>query len=266
MRGLEKTYGKVVAVRGVDLDVTKGEMYGLIGPDGAGKSTLMKSVAGVLAYDAGSVAVFGTLVDSEQSAEQIKSRIGLMPQGLGLNLSQDLSIEENIDYFASVILTLRTSWQRAKERFLAMTQPDKFRNRPVKQLSGGMKQKLGLICSIIHQPEMIILDEPTTGVDPVSRRDFWAILSQLSREEGMTALIGAAYMEEALRFERVSLMHEGQFLASDTPDALREAGAGSNGGITLPATDRSLDGVAATLRASRSSRCLGSPVFRHHGA
>ncbi len=107
-----------------------------------------------------------------------------------------------------------------KERFLAMTQLDKFRNRPVKQLSGGMKQKLGLICSIIHQPEMIILDEPTTGVDPVSRRDFWAILSQLSREEGMTALISTAYMEEALRFERVSLMHEGQFLASDTPDEL----------------------------------------------
>ncbi len=102
--GLEKNYGKVVAVRGVDIDVTQGEMYGLIGPDGAGKSTLMKSIAGVLAYDAGSVAVFGTLVDSEQSAEQIKSRIGLMPQGLGLNLSQDLSIEENIDYFASVRL------------------------------------------------------------------------------------------------------------------------------------------------------------------
>ena len=193
-------------------------MYGLIGPDGAGKSTLMKSIAGVLAYDAGSVAVFGTLVDSEQSAEQINNSIGLMPQGLGLNLSQDLSIEENIDYFASVRLVPQEKLAARKERFLAMTQLDKFRNRPVKQLSGGMKQKLGLICSIIHQPEMIILDEPTTGVDPVSRRDFWAILSQLSREEGMTALISTAYMEEALRFERVSLMHEGQFLASDTPD------------------------------------------------
>ena len=118
VRGLEKTYVKVIAVRGVDLDVTKGEMYGLIGPDGAGKSTLMKSVAGVLAYDSGSVAVFGTLVDSEQSAEQIKSRIGLMPQGLGLNLSQDLSIEENIDYFANVRLVPRATLTARKERFL----------------------------------------------------------------------------------------------------------------------------------------------------
>ena len=147
VRGLEKKYVKVIAVRGVDLDVTKGEMYGLIGPDGAGKSTLMKSVAGVLAYDSGSVAVFGTLVDSEQSAEQIKSRIGLMPQGLGLNLSQDLSIEENIDYFANVRLVPRDTLTARKERFLSMTQLDKFRNRPMKQLSGGMKQKLGLICS-----------------------------------------------------------------------------------------------------------------------
>jgi ABC-2 type transport system ATP-binding protein len=218
--GFAKSYGKVAAVREADLVVAKGEMYGLIGPDGAGKSTLMKSVAGVLAYDAGTVQVFGETVDSEESAEVIKSRIGLMPQGLGLNLSPDLSIEENIDYFARVRLVPPDELDARKDRFLKMTRLDKFRDRPMKNLSGGMKQKLGLICSLIHLPELIILDEPTTGVDPVSRRDFWAILSELSRAEGMTALISTAYMEEALRFDRVSLMHEGRFLASGTPDEL----------------------------------------------
>lgn len=244
--GFEKSYGAVRAVRGADLRVNKGEMYGLIGPDGAGKSTLMKSVAGVLAYDAGTVEVFGQKVDSEESAELIKSRIGLMPQGLGLNLSPDLSIEENIDYFARVRLVPPDELEARKDRFLKMTRLDKFRNRPMKNLSGGMKQKLGLICSLIHLPELIILDEPTTGVDPVSRRDFWAILSELSREEGMTALISTAYMEEALRFDRVSLMHEGRFLASGTPEEL----------VGL------VPGTMVELRCPRQIESLG--VLREH--
>lgn len=218
--GFAKSYGSTSAVREVDLDVTKGEMYGLIGPDGAGKSTLMKAIAGVLTYDGGCVEVFGQKVDSEQSAEVVKSRLGLMPQGLGLNLSPDLSIEENIDYFAKVRLVPSDELAERKDRFLKMTRLDEFRSRPMKNLSGGMKQKLGLICSLIHMPELIILDEPTTGVDPVSRRDFWSILSDLTRAEGMTALISTAYMEEALRFDRVSLMHEGRFLASGSPDDL----------------------------------------------
>jgi ABC-2 type transport system ATP-binding protein len=218
--GFSKSYGPVVAVREADLTITKGEMYGLIGPDGAGKSSLMKSIAGVLAYDGGRVEVFGQHVDSEASAEVIKSRLGLMPQGLGLNLSADLSIEENIDYFASMRQVPADQLAERKERFLVMTRLDKFRGRPMKQLSGGMKQKLGLICSLIHMPELIVLDEPTTGVDPVSRRDFWSILSELTRAEGMTALISTAYMEEALRFDRVSLMHQGKVLASGSPEDL----------------------------------------------
>lgn len=248
VREFGKSYGNVIAVREADLDVVKGEMYGLIGPDGAGKSTLMKSIAGVLAYDAGSVEVFGERVDSEISAELIKSRIGLMPQGLGLNLSPDLSIEENIDYFAKVRLVPPDELDARKDRFLKMTRLDKFRNRPMKNLSGGMKQKLGLICSLIHLPELIILDEPTTGVDPVSRRDFWAILSDLSRAEGMTALISTAYMEEALRFDRVSLMHEGRFLASGTPDEL----------VGL------VPGTMVELRCPRQIDALG--VMRNHYA
>lgn len=218
--GFRKSYGALAAVQDVALSVAKGEMYGLIGPDGAGKSTLMKAIAGVLAYDDGAVEVFGQKIDSEQSAESVKSRLGLMPQGLGLNLSPDLSVEENIDYFAKVRLVPTDELAQRKDRFLKMTRLDEFRSRPMKNLSGGMKQKLGLICSLIHMPELIILDEPTTGVDPVSRRDFWSILSDLTRAEGMTALISTAYMEEALRFDRISLMHGGRFLASGSPDDL----------------------------------------------
>lgn len=216
----EKSYGKVKAVRGVDLEVRKGEIYGLIGPDGAGKSTLMKAVAGVLEYDAGAVEVFGTVVDSEKSAEKIKSCIGFMPQGLGLNLYPELSIEENIVFFARLRLVPENELKSRKDRLLAMTRLDRFRDRPMKNLSGGMKQKLGLICSLIHEPDLIILDEPTTGVDPVSRRDFWAILSNLLWERGMTALVSTAYMEEAARFHRISLMHEGRMVATGLPDEI----------------------------------------------
>ncbi|WP_027359963.1 ATP-binding cassette domain-containing protein [Desulforegula conservatrix] len=216
----EKSYAKIKAVRGIDLEVRPGEIYGLIGPDGAGKSTLMKSIAGVLTYDLGSVEVFGTIVDSEKSAEKIKSRIGFMPQGLGLNLYPELSIEENIDFFARLRLVSEKDLKDRKDRMLVMTRLDRFRDRPMKNLSGGMKQKLGLICSLIHEPDLIILDEPTTGVDPVSRRDFWSILANLLWERGMTALVSTAYMEEAARFHRISLMHEGKMVASGVPEEI----------------------------------------------
>lgn len=220
VREFVKSYSGVQAVRGVGLDVRKGEIYGLIGPDGAGKSTLMKAIAGVLAHDSGSVEVFGTLVKSEKTAERIKSRIGFMPQGLGLNLYPELSVEENIDFFARLRLVPEEDLKRRMARMLVMTRLESFRDRPMKNLSGGMKQKLGLICSLIHEPDLIILDEPTTGVDPVSRRDFWAILASLLWERGMTALVSTAYMEEAARFHTVSLMHEGLIVASGMPEEI----------------------------------------------
>jgi ABC-2 type transport system ATP-binding protein len=205
----------------VDLDIRPGEIYGLIGPDGAGKSSLMKAIAGVLTYEAGSVEVFGVRVDSERAAERIKDRIGFMPQGLGLNLYPELSVEENIDFFARLRLVPAGELAERKERLLAMTRLDRFRDRPMKNLSGGMKQKLGLICTLVHEPALILLDEPTTGVDPVSRRDFWAILARLLHERGITVLVATAYMDEASRFHRLALVSNGRVLAEGAPDAIQ---------------------------------------------
>ena len=238
--GFVKRYGKRSAVAGVSLDVRRGEIYGLIGPDGAGKSSLMKAVAGVLSYDGGMVEVFGTRLDSEAAAELVKDRLGFMPQGLGLNLYAELSIEENIDFFARLRLVPATALAERKERLLAITRLARFRDRPMKHLSGGMKQKLALVCTLIHEPELIILDEPTTGVDPVSRRDFWLILSEILHERSATALVSTAYMDEASRFHRLALMYEGRVLAEGRPQELR----------------RRVPGVAVQLRVERQSEAL----------
>ncbi len=227
VRGFYKRYRKHVAVDGVDMEIQPGEIYGLIGPDGAGKSSLMKAIAGVLSFEGGELEVFGVKVDSESTAEQVKSRLGFMPQGLGLNLYHDLSVEENIDFFAQLRQVPAKVLVERKRKLFAMTRLDKFRDRPMKHLSGGMKQKLGLVCTLIHEPDLIILDEPTTGVDPVSRRDFWAILAELLRESGITALVSTAYMDEATRFHNLSLMYGGRVLAAGEPDSIRRQASGS---------------------------------------
>jgi len=227
VRDFAKRYRKELAVRDVSLDIYPGEIYGLIGPDGAGKSSLMKAVAGVLDFEAGEIDAFGTRIDSEAAAEKIKARIGLMPQGLGLNLYPELSIEENIDFFAQLREVPRDVLAERKARLLAMTRLEPFRARRMKLLSGGMKQKLGLICTLIHEPELVILDEPTTGVDPVSRRDFWSILAELLRERGITALISTAYMDEASRFHRLSLMYGGEVLTTGEPEQILDEVPGS---------------------------------------
>ncbi len=232
--GFVKHYKKVEAVKGISLTIQPGEIYGLIGPDGAGKSSLMKAVAGVLTFDSGTVEVFGTVIDSDASAEKVKQRIGFMPQGLGLNLYPDLSIEENIDFFARLRLVPEAELTARKQRLLSMTRLADFRDRPMKNLSGGMKQKLGLVCTLIHEPDLVILDEPTTGVDPVSRRDFWAILAELLSERGITALVSTAYMDEASRFHRASLFYEGGVLAAGDPDEIATLVAGSL--VTVQAT------------------------------
>jgi len=233
VRGFYKRYRKQVAVQGVDLGIQPGEIYGLIGPDGAGKSSLMKAIAGVLSFEGGEVQVFGIRIDSEAAAEKVKGRIGFMPQGLGLNLYAELSVEENIDFFAQLREVTPGLLAQRKRQLLAMTRLEEFRDRPMKLLSGGMKQKLGLVCTLIHEPELVILDEPTTGVDPVSRRDFWAILAELLRERGITALVSTAYMDEATRFQRLSLMYEGRVLAAGEPDQIRQAVPGSLVEVTV---------------------------------
>jgi len=252
LRSFGKRYRREVAVEGVDLTVRRGEIYGLIGPDGAGKSSLMKAVAGVLSFEAGELDVFGVPLTSEAAAERVKGRIGFMPQGLGLNLYAELSVEENIDFFAQLREVPLEQLAGRKQRLLAMTRLEGFRERPMKQLSGGMKQKLGLVCTLIHEPELVILDEPTTGVDPVSRRDFWAILAELLRERGITALIATAYMDEAARFHRLSLMFDGRVLAEGEPDRIRRVVPGTL--VTLQATPqiealRRLQGVFPQVEA-----------------
>jgi ABC-2 type transport system ATP-binding protein len=224
--GFVKRYKRHEAVSGVDLTIKKGEIYGLIGADGAGKSSLMKAIAGVLSYEGGMVKVFGTPVDSERAAEAVKPRLGFLPQGLGLNLYPELTVEENIDFFARLRLVPEERLREDKTRLLAMTRLDRFRDRVTKHLSGGMKQKLALICTLIHQPELAILDEPTTGVDPVSRRDFWAILAEWLGAKGMTALVSTAYMDEAVRFHRLSFMSKGRVLTAGSPSEIQSLAQG----------------------------------------
>ena len=227
VQGFHKRYRKQVAVESVDLTIQSGEIYGLIGPDGAGKSSLMKSIAGVMSFDKGKVEVFGVNVDSEAAAERVKGRLGFMPQGLGLNLYGELSVEENIDFFAKLRELTSDQLVERKRKLLAMTRLEKSRDRAMKHLSGGMKQKLGLACTLIHEPKLVILDEPTTGVDPVSRRDFWAILAELLRESGITALVSTAYMDEAARFHNLSLLYEGRVLAAGEPNDILKQVSGS---------------------------------------
>jgi ABC-type multidrug transport system ATPase subunit len=218
---LVKRYRGREAVAGVSLRIARGELYGLIGADGAGKSSLFKAIAGVLSFEAGALSVFGQAIASERDAERIKARIGFMPQGLGLNLYPELSVEENIDFFAELRGVPAQALAERKAKLLAMTRLDAFRARPMKQLSGGMKQKLGLACTLIHEPELIVLDEPTTGIDPLSRRDFWRLLPALMRERRMSALVSTGYLDEASRFDRVGLMYRGTLLAEGEPEALR---------------------------------------------
>ena len=246
VRDLEKRYKKTTAVRGVDFSVHRGEVFGLIGPDGSGKSSLIRAIAGIQRYNAGSIEVFGQRIDSEHSAEKVKDRVGLMPQGLGNNLYAQLSIDENIDYFAGLRLVQPHVLRRRKERFLTMTRLIDFRDRPMKQLSGGMKQKLGLVCTLIHQPEFVLLDEPTTGVDPVSRRDFWAILTELVHEFGMTAIVSTAYMDEAAYMDRLALMMDGRIVSQGSEEAIESLVSGTVVSFQTPNALAIVDRLNAT--------------------
>jgi ABC-2 type transport system ATP-binding protein len=222
VEGFAKRYGRTWAVEGVSLQVRRGEIYGLIGPDGAGKSSLMKAIAGVLSYDKGTVQVFDAPVDSERSAERIKGRLGFMPQGLGLNLYPELSIEENVDFFASLRLVPARALADRKAWLLEKTRLVAFRNRPMKLLSGGMKQKLGLVCSLIHAPELVILDEPTTGVDPLVQDTFLQVLRE-ARDEGRTVFLSSHILSEVERVcDRVAIVRGGKLAALETTDSLLE--------------------------------------------
>jgi ABC-2 type transport system ATP-binding protein len=217
----------------VSFEVSRGEIFGLIGPDGAGKTSIVQILAGVLSADGGSASVCG--IDVLRRPESVKPLIGYMPQGLGLNLYDALTVDENIAFFRDLRRVPAAQFRENRERLLRMTRLAAFVERPAGTLSGGMRQKLALICTLLHLPDILLLDEPTTGVDPISRRDFWTIIHDLVASRRATVLLTTAYMDEAERCHRVALMHRGRFVAQGAPEDLIAA---------VPGTLVSIGGVA----------------------
>ena len=210
-----KRFGTTVAVNDVSLEIRRGEMFGLIGPDGAGKTTTIRLICGLLRADAGRIGVLGA--DPIRQHATVTGSAGYFSQRF--SLYGDLSIDENIAFFAEIHGL--TDFGARRDRLLDMTQLTPFRHRLADRLSGGMKQKLALACTLVHEPQVILLDEPTTGVDPVSRREFWKLLSEFLAQ-GITILMATPYLDEAERCSRVGLLSGGTLLVVDTPQALRD--------------------------------------------
>jgi ABC-2 type transport system ATP-binding protein len=211
-----KRFGSTLAVNDVSLEIRRGEMFGLIGPDGAGKTTTIRLVCGLLRASAGRLAVFGSDPVTHHAA--VTRSTGYFSQRF--SLYGDLSIDENIAFFAEIHGL--TDYDARRNRLLDMTQLTPFRDRLADRLSGGMKQKLALACTLVHEPQLILLDEPTTGVDPVSRREFWKLLSEFLAQ-GITIVMATPYLDEAERCSRVGLLSSGTLLVVDTPQALRDS-------------------------------------------
>jgi ABC-2 type transport system ATP-binding protein len=216
VRDLTRRFGALVAVDHINLEIARGEIFGLVGPDGAGKTTTVRLMCGLLDASEGRAIVAGRDVSKEIDA--VKDQIGYMAQRFGLY--GDLTVEENMDFYADLFALIGPERESLKLELLRMTRMEPFRARPAAKLSGGMKQKLALMCTLLHHPKILFLDEPTNGVDPVSRRDFWAILYQLVKD-GLTVFITTAYLDEAERCNRVALMHRGRLVQCDAPAALR---------------------------------------------
>jgi len=216
-KALTKSFAGLSAVDGLSLEVAEGEIFGLVGPDGAGKTTTMRLLTAIMDPSSGEAWVAGHHIVKE--AEAIKEDIGYMSQRFGLY--PDLKVIENIDFYADIYGVPRQGRQERIDRLLAFSNLTPFKQRLAGNLSGGMKQKLGLACALIHTPKVLFLDEPTNGVDPVSRRDFWRILYQLLREK-VTIFISTAYLDEAERCNRLGLMHKGRLIAMGTPAEVKQ--------------------------------------------
>ena len=213
VEGLAKRFGETVAVSDVSLKVSSGELFGCIGPDGAGKTTLFRMLATLLVPDSGRAEVLG--LEVVKDLWKLRPKLGYMPGRF--SLYPDLSVEENLRFFAAVFGTsLEAEYQQVKPIYVQL---EPFKDRRAGALSGGMKQKLALCCALIHRPEILFLDEPTTGVDSVSRREFWELLARF-KESGLTILVSTPYMDEATRCDRIALMQKGKILAIDTPAAI----------------------------------------------
>jgi len=217
---VSRRYRAVEAVTELSLSIRSGEMFGLIGPDGAGKTTSIRMMCGLLRPDTGSIRVFG--LDPVRQHHAITSSVGYLSQRF--SLYADLSVNENIAFFAEI--HGMHDYAATRSRLLELTQLAPFGNRLAGQLSGGMKQKLALACTLIHQPRLIVLDEPTTGVDPVARREFWKLLSEFL-SQGITIVMSTPYLDEAERCSRVALLHDGRLLALDAPGVLRQSMPGA---------------------------------------
>ncbi len=214
---LTKRFGENVAVDSLNLDIQKGELFGLVGPDGAGKTTTMRMLSGIMRPTSGDAEVAGYSITREQEA--IKERIGYMSQRFGLY--EDLTVMENLLFYADLFLVPEKTRSEQLERLLGFSNLTPFQDRFAGNLSGGMQQKLGLACALIHTPQILFLDEPTNGVDPLSRRDFWKILYDLLKND-ITIVVSTAYLDEAERCTRVGLMHDGNLLVTENPVELRE--------------------------------------------
>src|SRR5215475_6207699 len=222
LTNINQHYGKAVALDNVSLQIPAGKMIGLIGPDGVGKSTLLGIASGVRRLQSGHAQVLGGNIDDAGFRNSVSAQIAYLPQGLGKNLYPTLSIYENADFFGRLFGQSREERDRRITDLFASTDLLSFRDRPAGKLSGGIKQKLGLCCSLIHDPALLILDEPTTGVDPLARRQFWELIDRIrSRRAGMSVMVATAYMDDAERFDWLVAMNAGQVLATGSPAQLK---------------------------------------------
>jgi ABC-2 type transport system ATP-binding protein len=240
-KDLTRAFKTVKAVDGLNLSVRRGEILGLVGPDGSGKTTTIRMLCAIMDPTAGSARVAG--FDTVAESEQIKRRIGYMAQRF--NLYGDLSVTENLDFFADVFQVRGRERRERKERLLQFAQLTEFRTRRADHLSGGMQKKLALACTLIHQPEIVFLDEPTTGVDPVSRREFWDILTELHLQ-GITIFISTPYMDEAERCSRVALMYQGRIVVCDEPETIKGLVSGDLAELR-PSDLRRAEGIVAGM-------------------
>ena len=215
-RDLTRRFGPLVAVDHLNLTVDRGEIFGLVGPDGAGKTTTLRMLCGLMTPSEGSATVAGH--DVSRQSQAVKDQIGYMAQRFGLY--GDLTVDENMTFYADLFGITGDVREQLTAQLLRMTRMEPFRTRQAGRLSGGMKQKLALMCTLLHRPQILFLDEPTNGVDPVSRRDFWAILYQLLKD-GITIFMTTAYLDEAERCNRVGLMHKGKLIRCSAPDAMK---------------------------------------------
>ena len=241
-QALTRSFGDLTAVDHLDLNIAEGEIFGLVGPDGAGKTTTLRLLCALLEPTSGTARVAGHDVAREPQA--VKDQIGYMAQRFGLY--GDLTVQENMDFYADLFGIVGTQRRDLTAELLRMTRMEPFRGRQASRLSGGMKQKLALMCTLLHRPRILFLDEPTNGVDPVSRRDFWTILYQLLKD-GITILMTTAYLDEAERCNRVGLIHRGKLIRCDAPEALRKAAGTANLEGAFVQTVRATE----TLEASR---------------